>query len=94
VVRIRAAPCAGWLIEQVANYGVGTTAGDHSGGLVRQLLGGINHFGFQRDLVPNVFAILDVSDLPSTEGHLNLQITPQVYEMSDMPASDTRHEQG
>ena len=70
-------PDATWFIETVANQGVGTAAGDHSGRLIGQVLGGVDHLILQRDLVPHVFAVPDLSDLPSTEGHSTSKLHPQ-----------------
>ena len=69
MIGVRPAPNADWFIELVADQGAGAAAGDQSRRLVGQLLGWINHFAFQRDLVSYVFAILDFAHLPSTEGH-------------------------
>jgi hypothetical protein len=69
VIGVRPAPNTDWFIDLVAIQGVGTATGDQSWRLVGQLLGWINDFGFQRDLVTDMFAILDPADLPSTEGH-------------------------
>ncbi len=92
MVRVRAAPHADWLIKLIANHCVGTAAGDHSGGLVGQLLGWINHLGLERNLMPNMFTVLDLAHFPGAKGHFDLQIAPLVYEVSDDAASDTRHE--
>jgi hypothetical protein len=69
VIGIRPAPNADWFIDLVTNQGVGTAASDQSRRLVRQLLGWINNFRFQCDLMTDMFAILDVTYLPSTESH-------------------------
>jgi hypothetical protein len=69
VIGIRPAPNADWFIDLVTNQGVGTAASDQSRRLIGQLLGWINDFRFQCDLVTDMFAILDVTDLPSTESH-------------------------
>jgi hypothetical protein len=69
VIGVRPAPDADWFIELVAIQCIGTAPGDHSWRLVGQLLGWINDFRFQGDLVTDMFAILDVTDLPSTESH-------------------------
>jgi hypothetical protein len=69
VIGIRPAPNTDWLIDLVTNQGIGTATSDQSRRLVGQLLGWINDFGFQCDLVTDMFAILDVTDLPSTESH-------------------------
>jgi hypothetical protein len=41
--------------------------------------------------VTDMLTVLQLLNLPCTERHLHLQITSVVYEMSDSPASDTRH---
>jgi hypothetical protein len=69
VIGIRPAPNTDWFIDLVTNQGVGTATSDQSRRLVGQLLGWINDFRFQCDLVADMFAILDVTDLPSTESH-------------------------
>jgi len=74
VIGVRPAPNADWFIELVADQGAGAAAGDQSRRLVGQLLGWINNIRFQRDLVTNVVAILDLTDLPSTEGHLTSKL--------------------
>ena len=91
VVRIGAAPFAGGLIEHVAGGGVGTAVGNHTWRLFGQMLGGVNDFRFERDLVTDVLAVLDLVNLPGSICHVSLLTTSIVYGMGDKNSSDTRH---
>ena len=62
-------PNATWLLESVASQGIGTATGDHSWRLIGQMFGRIDYIRFQRNLVPYMITIIDLADLPSTEGH-------------------------
>lgn len=79
VVRIGATPFAGGLVEHVAGGGVGTAVGNDARRLFGQVLSRIDNFRFERDLVTDVFAVLDLVDLPSFERHVSLLTTPTVY---------------
>ena len=69
VIRVRAAPGATGFVGAIACQSVRTAASQHSGGLVGKVLGGVNQFGFQGDLMPDVLAVRDLIDFPSAEGH-------------------------
>jgi hypothetical protein len=86
-----AAPDATGRIHLIANPGIGATVGVYSRWLVRQVLGWINHFILQRDLVPYQLTILDLIYMPGPEWHLHLLTTFLVYEMLNVTTSDTRH---
>ncbi len=77
VVGLGTAPYASRLLQIIAGQGVGTAAGDHSGRLVGQILSWIHHFAFQRNLMPNMSAVLDLADLPSTESHFTSNVQMQ-----------------
>jgi hypothetical protein len=64
----------------------------HTRGLLGQVFSGENHFSLQRDVVPCMFTVLDLFNLPDPKGHRYLQNVIVVYDMSDMSASDRRHE--
>ena len=91
VVRIGAAPFAGGFVEHVAGSGIGTAMGDDVRRLFGQVLGGIDNFRFERDLVTNVLAVLDLVNLPGSECHVSLLTTTTVYGMGEKNSSDTRH---
>jgi hypothetical protein len=91
VVRIGAAPFAGGFIEHVACAGVGASAGKDARRLFGQVLGRIDNFRFQRDIVTDVLAVLDLLDLPGSECHVSLLTTSIVYGMGGKNSSDTRH---
>ena len=57
VIGICSAPNADRFIVLITNHRVGTAACDHSWRLVGQMLSGVDHFGLQRNLVPNMVAI-------------------------------------
>ncbi len=69
MVGMCAAPDANGLVDLVAQDGVGTTTGDYSRGLFRQMLGWIDYFGLQGDLVTYMLAVLDLADLPGAKRH-------------------------
>ena len=69
MIGVRSTPNAGRFVKLIAAKGVGTTTCDHSRRLVGENLGWINQLRFQSDLVTHMFTILDLVDLPSTEGH-------------------------
>jgi len=91
VVRIGAAPFAHGLVEHVTSGGVGTAMGKDARRLFGQVLGGIDDFRFEGDLVSDVLAILDLVNLPGSECHVSLLTTPTVYGMGEKNSSDTRH---
>lgn len=72
MVRVGAAPLADGLVEQVAGGGIGTAMSDDARRLVGQMLGGIDHLRFERDLVTDVFAVLDLVNLPGSIRHVSL----------------------
>jgi hypothetical protein len=69
VVRIGAAPFAGGLVDHVANCGIRASARHHARRLFWQVLGGIDNFRFERDLMTDVLTVLDLVNLPSFECH-------------------------
>lgn len=75
VVRIGAAPFADGFIEHVAGCGIGTTVGKHARRLFGQVLRGIDHFRFERDLVTNMLTVLDLVNLPGPKCHVSLLTT-------------------
>jgi hypothetical protein len=79
VVRVGAAPFTDGFIEHVADGGIGTSVGDDTRRLFGQVLGGVNNFRFERDLVAYVLTILDLVNLPGSECHVSLLTTPIVY---------------
>jgi hypothetical protein len=91
VVRIGTAPLADALVEHVAGGGIRTAAGKHARCLFGQVLGGIDHIRFERDLVPNVLTVLDLVNLPGSECHVSLLTILPVYAMGDKNSSDRRH---
>jgi hypothetical protein len=79
VVRVGAAPFADGFIEHVAGCGVGTTVGNDMRRLIGEVLGGVNNFCFERDLVAYVLTKLDLVNLPGSECHVSLLTTSTVY---------------
>ena len=87
VVRIGAAPFAHGLVEHVAGGGIGTAMGKDARRLFGQVLGGINDFRLERDLVTRVLAILDLVNLPGSECHVSLLTISTVYGMGEKNSS-------
>jgi hypothetical protein len=69
VVRIGAAPFADGLVKHIAGGGIRAPVGHDARRLFGQMLGGINNFRFERDLVTDVLTVLDLVNLPSFECH-------------------------
>ena len=87
VARIGAAPFAGGLVNHVAGCGIRATVGNHARRLFGQVLGGVNDFRFERDLVTDVLAVLDLVNLPGSICHVSLLTTSIVYGMGDKNSS-------
>jgi hypothetical protein len=79
VVRVCAAPFADGFVEHIAGDGVGTAMGDYERARIGEVFRWINYFHFQRDLVTDVFAVLDLVNLPGSECHVSLLTTSIVY---------------
>ena len=75
VVRVGAAPFADGFIEHVTGCGVGTAMGNDARRLIGEVLSGVDHFRFERDLMTNVFAVLDLVNLPGSKRHVSLLTT-------------------
>lgn len=91
VVRIGAAPFTHGLVEHVAGGGIRASVGHHARRLFGQMLGGINNFRFERDLVTDVLTILDLVNLPGSVRHVSLLTVLIVYDVPIKNSSDTRH---
>jgi hypothetical protein len=76
VGRICPAPGTDRLIEHsVALHGIRTTLGQDARRLVREMVGRIDNFVFQRNLMPNVLTIFHHFYLPHTLRHISLLYT-------------------
>ncbi len=75
---MRTGPSTTWFFESVANQGVGTAPGDHSGRLIREMLGGVNDLVLQSNLMPHVITVLNLADLPRAVGHSTSNLQPRV----------------
>lgn len=91
VIRIGAAPLADGFVDQIACLGVGTASGKDARRLVGQMLCRINHFRFERDLMTDVLAVLDLVNLPGLICHVSLLTVFPVYRKGNENSSDTRH---
>ena len=76
---ICAAPGAGGLVHQVALDRIRTAMSQDPGRLVWHMLCRENNLGFERYVMTCVFAVLDLLDLPGSQGHRQFQISSQVY---------------
>ena len=76
---IGAAPRAGGLVHQVALNRIRAAASEYPGRLVWHLLCRENDLGFERNFMPCMFGVLDLIDLPGSQGHRQFQISSQVY---------------
>jgi hypothetical protein len=90
VVRIGSAPGAGGLVEHVAFFGVRAAPGYHPRG-VRQIVIGVNNFGFKSYFVTHMVTITNFGHFPFFLSHKYLQTMITFYARGLSIHSDRRH---